>query len=276
MKKNIKKVAVIHDIVSVGKAAMTNIIPVISHMGIEACPIPTVVLSTHLGGYGKPEIKKLNGYITGCKDHYIDNNIDFDCIFAGYLGDEFIIDEAKDFISKLKRKNTMVVVDPILGDHGKMYSGFDNNYLDKLRNMLSYADIITPNLTEACLLTGVDYDDHMDVHSILNICKELKSLGCKNIVITSVPGKNEDEIDMAVYDEGKLYIICSEKISKSFHGTGDIFASALIGYIMKGYSLVDAAGKSGDFVAKCMKNSMKYDYPEREGLVFENILKELR
>lgn len=275
LKKPIKKVAVIHDIVSVGKAAMTNIMPVMSHMELEVCPIPTVILSTHLGGYGKPEIKELQGYISGCMNHYIENNIEFDCIFAGYLGNDKNIIETEQFISRLKKDDTLVVIDPILGDNGRLYSGFTSDYVNKLKQIIRHADVITPNLTEACMLTEIDYDDKMDISMILIVCKELMKLGCKNIVLTSMPGENDNEICTAIYSKGKMTVLCFDKIEKSYHGTGDIFASVIIGYILKGDSIEEAVKKAGDFIGECIKNSMKYDYPQREGLVLESVLDKL-
>ena len=275
LKKPIKNVAAIHDLVGVGKAALTNIIPVMSVLNVDVCPIPTVILSTHMGGYGKPAIRKLNGYIDECREHYKQNNVEFDSILVGYLGDRENVIETKNFIKEFKRQNNLVVVDPILGDNGKFYSGFDKEYISEIRCVLGDADIITPNITEACLLTGYEYRDDLKHDDILNICRNLADFGCRNVVITSIPS-NEDNIGIAVYNCGELNILYFDRIKGAFHGTGDIFDAVLIGKILNGSDLLSAVKCSADFIRECIKYSLKYDYPEREGVMVESVLYKLR
>ena len=148
----VKKVALLHDLCGVGKAALTNMVPVLSVMGIEACPIPTILLSTHTGGYGKPAMEKISTtYIRECADHYVANQVTFDLIFVGYLGSEGMIEAVEYFLSCFP--DTEVIIDPIMGDHGRYYTNFDSSYGESMRRLLPYASIIMPNITEGCLLT---------------------------------------------------------------------------------------------------------------------------
>ena len=147
----VKKIALLHDICGVGKAAMMNMTPILSMMGIEVCPVPTVLLSTHTGGYGTPAVCHVPGdYIRACADHYKTEHITFDAIFVGYLGKADVIDAVIYFISQFP--DTKVILDPIMGDHGVYYTNFDESYGAAMRKILPYADIILPNLTESFIL----------------------------------------------------------------------------------------------------------------------------
>lgn len=168
----VKKIALLHDICGVGKAAMMNMTPILSMMGIEACPIPTVLLSTHTGGYGTPAIYHVPGeYIRTCADHYKKENITFDAIFVGYLGNVDVIDSVIYFISQFP--DTKVILDPIMGDHGKYYSNFDESYGTSMRRLLPYSDVILPNLTEMYLLAEKEYQitgNHRNVRICAKNC----------------------------------------------------------------------------------------------------------
>ena len=165
----VKKIALLHDICGVGKAAMMNMTPILSMMGIEACPIPTVLLSTHTGGYGTPAIYHVPGeYIRTCADHYKKENITFDAIFVGYLGNVDVIDSVIYFISQFP--DTKVILDPIMGDHGKYYSNFDESYGTSIRRLLPYSDVILPNLTEMYLLAGKEYQITGNHRNVLHLC----------------------------------------------------------------------------------------------------------
>ncbi|MGL4107355.1 pyridoxamine kinase [Clostridium sp. LP20] len=270
MRKPVKRVAVVHDLCGVGKAALTNIIPVLSIMGVEVCPIPTMLLSTHTGGFGNPSIVKLPNYIDECDEHYSKYEIDFDALLIGYLGSDSAIDSAIKFIERNKSSN--IVIDPIFGDHGKCYSNFDMIYVQGLKRLIAFADIITPNYTEACLLTGEDYIEDFSFSRIEKICNKLIDLGAKNIVITSLPSKLEKDIGIAIYEKGELSIISKEKKGEAYPGTGDIFTSVLIGERLRGKSLIESCEKAHNFVSECIEESSKFDYPRREGVLLEKKL----
>lgn len=274
MKKPIKRALIIHSLCSVGKASLTNIIPVMSIRGIEACPIPSIILSTHTGGFNP--IARLEGknFIKEATECIRDNGINFDLILIGYLGG---INKIKETISYLKEnREGIVVLDTIFGDNGKLYNGFTEEYIGYMRELLKLSDIITPNFTEALYLTGREthYTESFDEEDIKDIIYDLRKIGAKNIVITSVPCNNKG-IGVAVYDGEDVIILCHEKLSKSYPGTGDIFTAVLSTEILSGNNLLDGINKSAEFVKECIKYSMEYDYPTKEGILLEKQLYKL-
>ncbi|ATD58683.1 Putative Phosphomethylpyrimidine kinase type-1 [Clostridium chauvoei JF4335] len=257
----------------IGKAALTNIMPVISVMGIEACPIPTLILSTHTGGFGKPVIKYTEGFIEETIEHYRENEISFQGIFVGYLGNKENLNSAKNFIKKFKNENNLVVFDPICGDSGNLYSNFNDEYVKDLKEIIRFSNIITPNFTEACLLSGKKVKESISEEEIKDILKSLINLGARDIIVTSIPMK-ENEIGVLIYNSkiNSFKVISHKKEIKSYPGTGDIFASVLIGSLIKGLSIEEASEKASDFVLECIKESNKYDYPSKEGVLLEKCL----
>lgn len=272
MKKPINKIAILHDMCGIGKAALTNVMPVLSIMGIECCPIPTLILSTHTGGFGKPVIRYDVEFIEDSINHYKENNISFDGIFIGYLGSREILRSSKKFINSFN-KPKIILFDPICGDSGKLYSNFNEDYVKDLKDLIKLSDIITPNFTEACLLTNKQIKTTVTLEEIEEIAKDLVKLGAKNVIITSLPAK-EGEIGIAIYrsDLDKLSIISHKKEKKSYPGTGDIFAAVLLGNIINGLSVEMSVEKASKFVLDCVRESNKYDYPTKEGVLLEKCL----
>ena len=271
-KKPIERVAVIHDLCSVGKAALTSILPVLSVMGIEACPIPTMVLSAHTGGYGQPILYKMPDFAGACAEHLAKNGISFEHLFIGYLGSATMIQNIQGFLKYYPGAN--ILLDPIMADHGSYYTNFDSGYCDEMRKLLQCSHIITPNYTESCFLSGVDYEASCNQEKLWQICRKLTALGAKQIVITSVPLPNA-EMGIAVYENTHLHILNREQSGRAYPGTGDLFAAVLLGSLIRGHQLLDSARKAHDFVRICVKMSDKFAYPVREGVMLEANLKEL-
>lgn len=277
MKKPIKRVAIIHDLCGVGKAALTNVIPVLANLGIEACPIPTMILTTHTGGFNKPSIITLEGYISKAIKHYREIKIDFEGMFVGYLGNATNIEETLNLLQSAKKDCSLVVFDPIFADHGKYYSNFDKNYSDALKKLIPYSHIMTPNFTEACILAQEKIISEASEEELLIISRKLYNLGCENVVITSVPLINKNKIGTTIYDgkNDSIEIIICDRLERSYPGTGDIFTSVLIGMMLNGNSLSESVKKSCKFVEISIIESSKYDYPTKEGILLEVVLKYL-
>lgn len=277
MNKPIKKAAVIHDLCGVGKAALTNVIPVLATMGIEVCPIPTIILSTHTGGFNKPAIVKLDGYISRANKHYEEIGVNFDGIFVGYLGSQENIAETLTLLERTNREKSVIIFDPIFGDNGHFYSNFDKSYSDNLKALAKYAYVMTPNFTEACILAGEEISEEVNEEELMRISKKLHDLGCENIIITSVPINDKSKIGTSIYNGKKnlLDLIVCDRLKKSYPGTGDIFTSVLIGSILKGFDLIESTKKSCTFVEKAIRLSSQYDYPTKEGVLLEKVLKSL-
>ncbi len=273
MKKPIKRALVIHSLCSVGKASLTNIIPIMSIKGIEVCPIPSVILSTHTGGFAN--ISKLDSkdFIEKGINNLFSNEIKFDLFFIGYLGDITKVGEIINFLKG--RENKLVILDTIFGDNGKLYSGFDLKYVEKIRELLKFSYVITPNFTEALYLTSREGQyNSFSYNDIKDIAYDLRKIGAKNIVITSVPCK-DNLIGIAVLDENGFNIIYHEKLEKSYPGTGDIFTAVMSAEILNGNSIKDSVKKGSDFVKGCIEYSMKYDYSTKEGVLLEKQLYKL-
>lgn len=271
--KPVKKIALLHDICGVGKAALTNMFPILSVMGVEPCPVPTVLLSSHTGGYGTPAKEIISpDYIRQCADHYKEQQVSFDMIFIGYLGNTENADAARYFLEAFP--DTLVVLDPIMGDHGKYYCNFDQAYGQALQNLLPSADLILPNFTECHLLLDRPYTLPVNMEDIQMLCFELKKLGAKDLIITSVPFENYPK-GIAVWDSGECSIIPVRENLTDYHGTGDVFDGVLICEMLNGKSLTESAKTAHSFVCDCIQESCRYDYPKREGLLIEKALKNL-
>lgn len=269
----VKKVALIHDICSIGKASLTNMMPILGKMGVESCPIPTMLLSTHTGGYGTPAVHQIPGeYLRKTADHYKEQKITFDLIFIGYVGNIDLLSDIIYFIEAFP--DTKVVVDPIMGDQGKLYSLFSDDYPAAILKLLPYADVILPNLTEAYYMAGVEYKVPTDHRQILPICEKLTELGAKNLVITSVP-KDDCNKGMILYVNNAFLYVGNGEEQGEYHGAGDAFDGMFIAKYVHGFSILESVQAAHAFVCACIRESEKYDYPEREGLLIETTLNKL-
>lgn len=276
MIKPIKRAAVLHDLCGIGKAALTNVIPILSTLGVEVCPIPTMILTSHTGGF-RPNIERLDGYISKAVQHYLELNMNFESIFVGYLGSTNNIEETLLLLESVNKNESLVVLDPIFADNGSYYSNFNKEYSDSLKRIIRYSHIITPNFTEACILCDEKIVDEVNEEKLLALSRKLYSFGCENVIITSAPVANKKKIGISVYngENDSLKLIIRDRIERSYPGTGDVFTSVLIGLIMDDNSLEKSVEKSCKFVEDCIKESSSYDYPAKEGLLLEPILYKL-
>lgn len=270
--KPIKRVAVIHDMCSVGKAAMTNILPVFSIMGIEPCPVPTMILSTHTGGFGKPVMMPLPSFVEEAAEHFSNNQITFDYIFIGYLGNVPAVREVQQFLKHFPKAD--VLFDPIMGDHGSFYMNFDDSYNQAMWALLPHSTLVTPNYTESCLITGEPCLESSDEKQIGRIAEKLMEKGCRSCVITSVPLPGYPQT-IALCEGKNIQILSKTSTGRSYPGTGDLFASVLFGKLMQGTDLVNAAEEAHQFVCRCIQSGDRYGYPVKEGVLLEPNLKYL-
>ena len=277
MKKPISRIATIHDLCGVGKAALTNVIPVLSIMKIEVCPIPTMILSTHTGGFGSPEIIKCDGYIEKAFNHYKSIDMDFDGIFIGYLGSLENVKATLKFLKSNDIDKQLVILDPIFGDNGSYYKNFNKEYSDSLKELIKYSKVITPNYTESCILCDEIIKESITNDDILTLSRKLYSLGWKDVIITSLPLKDRKKIGTSIYygKEDRITLIENERIEKSYPGTGDLFTAVLSGYLVNNVSLLEGVERACEFVSYCINKSSEYDYPTKEGVLLEYCLEEL-
>ena len=230
-----KRILTIQDISCVGQCSMTVALPILSACGHETCILPTAVLSTHTGGFGQPAIQHLT--VEAIWRHWKTQGIDFDAILVGYLGSIAAIETASRILDELLAPGGVAIVDPAMGDHGKLYSGFDGHYAAAMQKLCEKADIMMPNITEAAMMAGMEYRPDFDEAYIREL---LDKLGGRNVVLTGV-GFSERQTGAAVRQGGNVGFIHTEKINQSYAGTGDIFAACFTGCLMQGKSMESAA-----------------------------------
>ncbi len=270
-----KKIAVVNDITGFGRCSVAVALPIISAMKVQCCPLPTAILSSHTGFknfYFDDYTPRMKAYINNWKEL----NLQFDGICTGFLGSKEQIDIVIEFIENFKTKATMVIVDPVMGDHGKLYSTYTEEMCEEMKRLIKYADVMTPNLTEACRLLDMPYPERLlNTGELLNIAKELCKKGPNKIVITGL--QYNGNIHNFIYESGNAYTtIETKKIGEDRSGTGDIFTSIVAADIVKGVEFVTAVKKATAFISKAIDYTAKIGTPITDGICFEEYLTELQ
>lgn len=271
-----KRMATIQDISCLGKCSLAVAISVISAFGIEPAVIPTAILSTHTGaGFKDYTFKDLTDNMEDIITHWKKLNLSFDSMYSGYLGSISQIDIVEGFFKHFKTDDNIVFVDPVMGDHGKLYAGFDESFVKRMYSLCSKADVICPNLTEACYLTGTKYKENMSEDEAKDIALKLKKTGAKTIVITGIT--KDDKFGALCLDtkETAFYSYYKEKIPGLYYGTGDIFASVLSSALTKGKSLEKSLNMAIDFVYESILNTQDEKDKFYYGVKFEQLLSKL-
>lgn len=267
------RVAAIHDLSGFGRCSLTVIMPVLSTMGIQCCPIPTAVLSTHTGGFEDIVIKDLTDYISPTLSQYKKLGITFDGVYSGFLASAEQIDHCLEFFSVYG--SSLKVVDPVMGDHGKPYRTYTPELCRRMGELVKVADVITPNLTEAAILLGEKYPLELTAGEakswLARLCERVRVA-----VITGVP-LAEGVIANIGYDRdaGGFWRVDCDYVPASYPGTGDIFASVLTGSLLSGDSLPIAMDRATMFTQIAIKNTYSYGLEPRNGVMFEPYLSRL-
>ncbi len=274
-----KRVVTIQDISCIGKCSLTVALPLLSACGIETAIIPTAVLSTHTAFKGFT-FRDLTDDIIPILNHWEKEGFKFDGIYTGYLGSLEQIDLMKELIKRFRGKDTLVVVDPCMADNGKLYPGFDQNFAFSMAGLCKEADVILPNLSEAAFLLGEEYmKEGYTEDDVKELLKRLASLGSKKVILKGIVFNKDQEdlkgvknkIGIACYDseKGTYSWYFHKKISTSFHGTGDIFASVFTGAVINGFSIEDSYKLAGDFVVKSIEETISHPNYNTYGVDFE-------
>ena len=272
-----KRVLTIQDISCLGKCSITIALPVISALGSEAVILPTAVLSTHTM-FKNFTVKDLSDQIEPITQHWLSEDVKFDAIYTGYLGTPEQIDQMKELFTQFRGENTLVFVDPVMADNGKLYPAFDMAYAKKNAELCGAADIIVPNITEAAFMTDMEYreeKDH-DEEYIKKMLGRLAELGARINVLTGVslePGKTG--VMGLDTETGDYYLYQNDKINATFHGTGDLFSSTCVGEMMKGKSWQDAMRIAAEYTARTIEVTMHNPDKPWYGVDFEATLPEL-
>lgn len=266
-----KRLLAIHDISCFGKCSLTVALPIISACGVETAIMPTAVLSTHTGGFTNFTYRDLTEDLIPIAKHWKSLNLEFEAIYTGFLGSFEQINIVSEIFEMFKKEDTIILVDPVMADYGKLYPIFPADFPDEMKKLCQKADIIIPNITEACLMLHEEYQDGPYTEDyIKNLLKKLSKICNNKIVLTGVYFDNEN-LGVATYDVKNDIIeyAFSKRIEGMYHGTGDVFGSALIGAILNGEKLRDAAQIAVDYTASSIQKTAIAKTDIRFGVNFE-------
>ncbi len=266
-----KKIAAINDLTGFGRCALTVAIPVISHMRLQCCPVPTSILSNHTGYseyFFDDYTPRLPEYLAMWKKL----DLKFDGIMSGFLGSKEQIAIVEEFVGQFRRKETVVVIDPVMGDHGKIAGTYTEEMCREMRKLISLADIVTPNLTEACKLTDTPYRDKGWKRSeLLAMAEKLREMGPEKVVITGIP-QGEFIANYMYQNLETPMLIRTHREGTERCGTGDLFAAIIAADAVNGVPFAASVKKASLFVKKCMIRSMEMGIEQKNGVCFEELL----
>ena len=268
------RVAAIHDMSGFGRCSLTVAIPILSAMGIQCCPLPTAFLSTHTGGFEGFTFLDMTEEMPKVAAHWKSLGLQFQAIYSGFLGSARQIGLVEDFLRDFRGADTVVVVDPVMGDHGKVYQTYTPEMCAGTVRLAEHADVITPNLTEAALLLGVPYEQlptgEAGYHEIV---RHLSLDGRRSVVLTGAV-LSPEYTGAVCFDAktGQSVSVETHRVPREFHGTGDVFASVLTGALVQGHALPEAVRQAVEFVRICAQRTAQEQLPMREGVDFEPLL----
>ena len=270
MMKAYPKILTVQDISCVGQCSLTVALPIISACGVEACVLPSAVLSTHTAGFSGYTFRDLTDDMPAIEAHWKKEGIVFDAIYTGYLGSTEQIAHVKSLIANVMAEGGKAIVDPAMADNGKLYPGFDEAFVEAMKGLCAKADYLVPNITEASLLTGLPYKTEYDRAYIDALLDAMVALGAKNVVLTGV-SYAPDKTGVVVYENGEYAYYEHDKLANGCHGTGDIYASAFVGSLVRGRSAFEAARIAADYAVDCIRYTATLD-GHWYGAAFEPVL----
>ena len=270
-----KKIALINDITGFGRCSVAVMAPVVSAMKIQAVAVPTAILSTHT------QFPKyfFDDYTSKMRDYiqtYKDLDMSFDAIATGFLGSEEQVDIVVDFIKTFKKQGVFTLVDPVMGDYGRLYTTYTPELCEKMRALVHYADILTPNLTELCSLMGVDYrDGKFSTDELEALCRKLSERGPEHIVVTGIH-YSDKQIMNYVYSRGSApRTIMVDRIGRDRSGTGDVISAVIAGMYLNGHGFYESVLRATEFASKCIEYCEQNNVPDHWGLSVEMYLRDL-
>ena len=268
-----KKIAVINDFCGFGRCSIAASLPIISAMKIQCCPLPTSIFSNHTGFesfYYTDYTEHMNIYM----DEWKKLDLQFEGILTGFLGSVEQIGIVKRFLELFKTENNITVIDPVMGDYGKLYPTYSPNLAEQMNSLVPYADILTPNLTEACILTGTEYHPDMNENDLFVLCSKLADMGPKKIVVSGL--ERGDSLENYIFEAGKTpQIILEHKVGPFRSGTGDVFSSIIAADAVNGVEFAASIRHASSFIAKVLRRTLELDLPKTDGICFEEYLTEI-
>ena len=269
-----KKIAVINDFCGFGRCSIAASLPIISALKIQCCPLPTSIFSNRTGFE--------SFYYTDYTEHMVRYmqeweklDLRFHGILTGFLGSPEQIRIVKSFFERFKTDSNITVIDPVMGDYGRLYPTYSPRLAEQMCSLVPYADILTPNLTEACILTETAYDPDMDEARLETLCQKLSAMGPKKVVISGL-SRGED-LENFIYEEGKQpHIVREHKVGPCRSGTGDVFSSIIAADAVNGKDLTSAVRHASSFIAKVLRRTLEMGLPDTDGICFEEYLTEIQ
>ncbi|HJJ29074.1 MAG TPA: pyridoxamine kinase [Methanocorpusculum sp.] len=268
-----KRVLTIQDISCFGQCSLTVALPILSACGLETVILPSAVLSTHTSGFTGFTCRDLTDDFPAIIQHWKSEGISFSAVYTGYLGSPRQVAHVKTIFEEMVDAGGLRIVDPAMADNGELYPAFDEVYVNAMKNLISVSDIIIPNITEACLLTGIEYRESYDEAYVDELVRALQNSGAKTIVLTGVSYK-KGMTGVLVVENGEKQYYSHIKYSMDCHGTGDVYASSFVGALMNGKSTFESAVVAADFTVRCIKETI-FDEKHWYGVIFEPVLGEL-
>lgn len=267
-----KRIVTVQDISCVGKCSLTVALPIISAMGVETAILPTAVLSTHTM-FQNFTYKDLTDQIEPITEHWKQEKFEFDAVYTGYLGSFEQIDLMKEMFEKFKTDSNLLFVDPAMADNGKLYPAFDEKFAAHMATLCAKADVIVPNITEACYMTGIEYRETYDEAYVKTLLKALAQLGTKICILTGVSFE-EGQTGVMGYDSRKdeYYYYQHKKHPVSYHGTGDIFSSTCVGAMVNGMDWKEAVAVAADYTSECIRITCEEPGSITYGVNFESVI----
>lgn len=268
-----KKIAVINDFSGFGRCSISASLPIISAMKIQCCPLPTSIFSNHTGFdsfYYTDYTDHMNAYI----DEWVKLGLNFNGILTGFLGSPEQIRIVKRFLELFRKEDNITVIDPVMGDYGKLYPTYSPLLAEQMSSLVPYADILTPNLTEACILTGTEYKPDMDESQLTDLCRKLSRMGPEKIVISGL--ERGEDLENFIYEAGNQpQTLREHKVGPCRSGTGDVFSSIVAADAVNGVDFVTSVRHASSFIGKVLRKTVELDLPETDGICFEEYLTEI-
>ena len=271
---NQKKIAAINDFSGFGRCSLAVELPIISALKVQCCPVPTSIFSNHTGFesfFFDDYTDRMNAYI----QEWDKLGLKFDGICTGFLGSVQQIEIVEDFIQSFKKNQAVVIVDPVMGDYGKMYATYTSDMCQEMKKLVRFADIVTPNLTEACVLADEEYHENWSKKDLMKLAEKISAMGPEKVVITGIA--QGQFVANFCFEKGREgYLIRTVKVGTQRSGTGDIFASIIAADAVNGVNFHESVRKASTFIKKCILKSIELDIPLTDGVCFEELLTTLK
>lgn len=269
-----KKIAVINDFCGFGRCSIAASLPIISALKIQCCPLPTSIFSNHTG-FESFFYTDYTAHMQRYMQEWEKLDLQFHGILTGFLGSPEQIQIVKQFLARFKTDSNITVIDPVMGDYGRLYPTYSPRLAEQMCSLVPYADILTPNLTEACILTETAYDPDMDEARLETLCQKLSAMGPKKVVISGL-SRGED-LENFIYEEGNQpHIVREHKVGPCRSGTGDVFSSIIAADAVNGKDFTSAVRHASSFIAKVLRRTVEMGLPDTDGICFEEYLTEIQ